>query len=69
LLSSTKFADELNEKVDMKKVNWDIIKPWIAKRVTEILGLEDDVLINYVYSLLETTNLCNTEYDGHKDNK
>jgi len=56
LLSNTKFADELNEKVDMKKVKLEVIKPWIAKRVTEILGLEDDVLINYIFSLLEQPN-------------
>jgi len=57
LLSNTKFADELNEKVDMKKVKLEVIKPWIARRVTEILGgLEDDVLINYIFSLLEQPN-------------
>lgn len=37
----------------MHKVNLEVIKPWITKKVTELLSLEDDVLINYVFSLLE----------------
>lgn len=31
----------------------DVIKPWIARRVTELLGFEDEVLINFIYGLLE----------------
>ncbi len=37
----------------MKKVNFDVIKPWIARRINEILGIEDDVVIEYVFSQLE----------------
>lgn len=37
----------------MKKVNLDVIKPWISNRITEILGLEDEVVIDYTCSLLE----------------
>lgn len=37
----------------MHKVNMEVIKPWITKKVTDLLSLEDDVLINYVFSLLE----------------
>jgi len=39
--------------VDMKKVNMDVIRPWVAHRVTELIGFEDEVLINFIYSLLE----------------
>lgn len=31
----------------------DVMRPWIAKRVTELVGIEDEVLINFIYSLLE----------------
>lgn len=31
----------------------DVIKPWIANRATELLGFEDEVLINFIYGLLE----------------
>ena len=36
----------------MSKVNLEVIKPWITKRVTEILGFEDDV-IEFIFSQLE----------------
>jgi serine/arginine repetitive matrix protein 1 len=34
-------------------VNTTVLKPWIAKKVTELLGVEDEVLVDYVFSLLE----------------
>ncbi|KAK6118607.1 hypothetical protein DH2020_047649 [Rehmannia glutinosa] len=39
--------------VDMTKVKMDVMRPWIAKRVTELIGFEDEVLINFIYGLLE----------------
>ncbi|CAN4128352.1 unnamed protein product [Withania somnifera] len=53
LLKSQKFAPELEHLVDMTKVKMDVMRPWIAKRVTELIGFEDEVLINFIYSLLE----------------
>ncbi|KAL3850644.1 hypothetical protein ACJIZ3_012526 [Penstemon smallii] len=53
LLKSQKFAPELENLVDMTKVKLDVMKPWIAKRVTELIGFEDEVLINFIYGLLE----------------
>lgn len=40
-------------QVDMEKVNLDTIKPWITKRVTELLGTEDDVLLEFIVNMLE----------------
>ncbi|KAK8959843.1 hypothetical protein KSP40_PGU017668 [Platanthera guangdongensis] len=40
-------------QVDMTKVKMDVIRPWIATRATELLGFEDEVLINFVYGLLD----------------
>jgi serine/arginine repetitive matrix protein 1 len=37
----------------MRKVNMDVLRPWIANRVTELLGFEDEVLINFIYGLLD----------------
>lgn len=37
----------------MKKVALSVFKPWIYKRVTEIIGLEDEVVIEYVNEQLE----------------
>ncbi len=48
-----KFPKEYELKVDLTRVNWEVMKVWIAQRVTELLGIEDDVLIGYVYEQLE----------------
>lgn len=53
LLKTMKFPAEYSQKVDPAKVNWEVMKPWIAKRVTELLGIEDEVLIAYIYEQLE----------------
>ncbi|KAK8504905.1 hypothetical protein V6N13_056233 [Hibiscus sabdariffa] len=53
LLKSQKFAPELEHLVNMTKVKMDVIRPWIATRVTELLGFEDEVLINFIYGLLD----------------
>eukprot|EP00262_Sarcandra_glabra_P018065 TRINITY_DN6397_c0_g1_i1.p1 TRINITY_DN6397_c0_g1~~TRINITY_DN6397_c0_g1_i1.p1 ORF type:complete len:894 (-),score=198.38 TRINITY_DN6397_c0_g1_i1:396-3077(-) len=53
LLKSQKFPPELDQLVDMMKVKMDVIRPWIAHRVTELLGFEDEVLINFIYGLLD----------------
>ncbi|XP_031487782.1 uncharacterized protein LOC116255848 isoform X2 [Nymphaea colorata] len=53
LLKSQKFAPELEHTVDMTKVKLDVIRPWIANRVTELLGFEDEVLINFIFGLLD----------------
>ncbi|XVF20001.1 hypothetical protein REPUB_Repub11eG0160200 [Reevesia pubescens] len=53
LLKSQKFSPELDHLVDMTKVQTDVIRPWVATRVTELLGFEDEVLINFIYGLLD----------------
>ena len=75
LLKSTKFPPEFNQKVDMQKVNVQVVKKsvtpspepqlakrimlkclacrWIAGRISEILGTEDDVVIELVFNLIE----------------
>ncbi|KAI9679951.1 MAG: Serine/arginine repetitive matrix protein 1 [Caeruleum heppii] len=53
LLKQTKFPPEFNQKVDMTKVNVEVLKKWIASKISEILGNEDDVVIELCYNLLE----------------
>ncbi|KAJ5692627.1 hypothetical protein N7462_002050 [Penicillium macrosclerotiorum] len=53
LLKQTKFPPEFNRKVDMTKVNIEVMKKWIAGRISEILGNEDDVIIELCFNLLE----------------
>ncbi len=37
----------------MRKVAIDAIKPWIVSKVTQLLGFEDEVLIGFIFGLLE----------------
>ena len=48
------FPVEYNQKPNLQNVNWESMKPWIARRITELLnGVEDDVLIGYVIEEVE----------------
>lgn len=40
-------------QVDMTKVRLEVIKPWATEKITAILGMEDDVVIEYVFNQLE----------------
>jgi len=42
----------------MNKVKLDTIKPWIGKRITELLGMEDDVVEEFVNNQLEADTVC-----------
>ncbi|KPV75466.1 uncharacterized protein RHOBADRAFT_43971 [Rhodotorula graminis WP1] len=53
LLAKTSFPATFNTKVDIRKVEMAVMKPWITKKVIELLGFEDDVLLEYIFSLLE----------------
>lgn len=53
----------------MTKVKLDTIKPWIGKRITELLGMEDDVVEEFVNNQLEADNVCiNIFCDMHFNN-
>ncbi|KAL8774712.1 MAG: hypothetical protein Q9209_000651 [Squamulea sp. 1 TL-2023] len=53
LLKQTRFPTEFSQKVDMKKVNVEVMKKWIAGKISEILGNEDDVVVELCFNLLE----------------
>lgn len=36
----------------MEKVNLDTIKPWITKRITELLGMEDEIVNGLIFEML-----------------
>ncbi|KAF2799099.1 hypothetical protein K505DRAFT_332857 [Melanomma pulvis-pyrius CBS 109.77] len=58
-LKTTKFPPEFDQKVDIDKVEIDLMKKWIAGKITHILGDEDDVVIDTCYNLLEQTRFPN----------
>ena len=53
LLKTMKFPKEYEAKVNLKLIKWEAVKPWIAQRTTELLGMEDEVLISYIFEQLE----------------
>lgn len=54
LMKQMTFPKEFSQKVDLTRVSWETMKPWIATRVTELMGgVEDDVLIGYIFSQVE----------------
>ncbi|VDN51245.1 unnamed protein product [Dracunculus medinensis] len=57
LLKQMRFEGSLDQKICMDRVNLDVVKPWITAKLNAILGMEDDVLIEYVFSQLEDKSL------------
>lgn len=53
MLKSMKFPAEFSQKVDMQKINVEVIKKWAAGKLQEMLGFEDDVVTELCFSLLE----------------
>lgn len=53
LLKQLKFSEILSNKVDLKKVNLDFVKPWIQKQICLSLGIDDEVVYEYVINQLE----------------
>jgi hypothetical protein len=47
----------------MSKVKLDVIKPWIAQKITEILGIEDDVVVEFVFNQLEAEKVLFVSLD------
>jgi len=53
LMKQMKFSENLNHKIDMKKIELNVLKPWITKRITEMLGIDDDVVTEFIFNQLE----------------
>ncbi|KAK1932980.1 PWI domain containing protein [Babesia divergens] len=68
LLESKKWPACFSQSVDITKVQIDAFKPWITRRVTELMGVEDEIVVDYCISQLkffgETDAKANTENAG-----
>ncbi|KAJ2358854.1 hypothetical protein GGF43_000526 [Coemansia sp. RSA 2618] len=56
MIEQSTFSSLLKKPVDMKKVNLDAIKPWLSDKINGLLGIEDEVLFEYVVNLLEESD-------------
>lgn len=53
LAKDGQFPAHFDQRVNMSKVNIEVMRPWIAERVEQLLGFEDDVVAEYVNGMLE----------------
>jgi len=58
------WPESFDKPVDLSKVSLDVINDWIEKRITSLLGMEDDIVCNYAQSQLE--ECINTSDDNKK---
>ena len=61
LLKTMKFDGCLEQKVDLHKVNFEALKPWVSEQVTKILGIEDEVVVELIFSFLEHERFPNAK--------
>lgn len=57
IMKSMKFADNIDRKIDMKKIQLEVLKPYITQKLNALIPLEDDIIIEYVFSQLEQSNV------------
>lgn len=48
------FAPILETKVDLKKINIDIMSKWVTERIVQLLGFEDEIVINLIINMLNS---------------
>lgn len=53
MASKGMFASILETKINIKKVNVDVISKWITQKVIEVLGFEDEIVINLIINMLQ----------------
>lgn len=51
--SKLKLPQELEQPIELAKVNMDICKPVIGQRLANYLGVEDEIVVNFVFELLQ----------------
>jgi serine/arginine repetitive matrix protein 1 len=48
------FAAILETKVDLKKINIDIMSKWVTERIVQLFGFEDEIVINLIINMLNS---------------
>lgn len=47
------FPVELGKRVNMQKINFKTFKYWISEKIQNILGIEDEILVDMIFNELE----------------
>ena len=66
LLSSTRFPALYRQRVDLQRVNVDVLAPWVHARVAALLGMEDDVVAALVLSTLSQAKAARRDVDARQ---
>ena len=53
LFASRSWPKEFAEKIDMSRVSIESLRPWVEKRINELLGNEDEIVFEYCIAQLE----------------
>ncbi|SBS96731.1 pre-mRNA splicing factor, putative [Plasmodium malariae] len=53
LMEKLVWPEIYNYKIDVTKINFNVVEKWINKKLIEILGFEDDILYEYCISQLK----------------
>ena len=53
LRKTMSFPAKFEHRVERSKFKMEPLRPWITEHVTELLGMEDDIVTEYAYTLIE----------------
>ncbi|KAE9141553.1 hypothetical protein PF006_g13148 [Phytophthora fragariae] len=53
LLAQMNFPKCFEQRVDMRKVQREVVNQWVTERLTQLLGFEDDIVVALAINLLE----------------
>lgn len=53
LIEKLAWPEIYNHKININKINFDIVEKWVQKRLIDLLGFEDDILCDYCISQLK----------------
>jgi len=67
LEKSGKFDESFKTPVRIEKINVEVMGRWVAERLAELLGFEDDVLSELVMNMLAQTRDAKTGQDKRVD--
>ena len=56
LLKTRKWPKEFNKKVDLSKVEMSVIEKWIEDKIEDILGFDDEIVVNLAVAELTKKN-------------
>uniref|UniRef100_A0A0K0ERJ9 PWI domain-containing protein n=1 Tax=Strongyloides stercoralis TaxID=6248 RepID=A0A0K0ERJ9_STRER len=55
MLNKIKFEKVLDTKIEnLSKIDFDLLRPWISKKIIEMIGVEDDIVENLIVTSLQS---------------